>query len=332
MIFEITERAESTTEKRNRKQWIDVGVDYMNAKKKNPSLTAKKYAEEKGLNYETFSRAMRRHREEIKTYYSLINPNKNKQQWIELGVDYLTQKEKSSITLKNYIEGRGLNKETTERAFRRFKQDILLAKKLKDAQISGRKLSKAEKYQMLLADFRNKVRQHEKEPVKSQKKSTEWFNNFIKKNVRGHQVTRPIAGRLYTFAYDAKHKATLPYWDKFPLIVYLGLSAKHKGLMLGLNLHYIPIKARKEFMEELLKHATTERITNRTSLNINWGKVKGMRGADHMIKAYLPGHIKGPLMEIKPQDWSSVINLPTQRFVSGVPPKTYNTNSVWRSY
>lgn len=332
MIFELTERVETAAEKRRKRDWIELGSKYMDAKKKNSTLTAKKFAEENGLNYETFSRAMRRYKDDIKKYYSLTNPNKNKQQWIEIGVDYLERKEKTGITLANYIESAGLNRETAERALRRFKSDIVLAKKLKDAVSSGKKLTKNEKYQMLLQDFRNKVRAHEKEPQKSERKSTEWFNNFIKKNIRGHKVTKPVPGRLYTFAYDAKHKATLPYWDKFPLIVYLGLSTKHKGMMLGLNLHYIPVKARKEFMEELLKHATTERITNRTSLNINWNKVKGMRGADHMIKAYLPNHVKGPFMEIKPQDWSSVINLPTQRFVSGTPPKTFNTNKVWSSY
>lgn len=332
MIFEINERAETTAEKRQRRDWIEIGAKFMDARKKAPTMTAKKFAEENGLNYETFSRAMRRFRDDIKKYYSLTNPNKNKQQWIELGVDYLTKKEKTNISQAEYIKATGLNQETASRAFRRFKSDIILAKKLKDAKETGRRLTNNEKYQLMLQDFRTKVRQYEKEPQKSERKSIDWFNTFIKKNVRGHRVSKPQPGRLYTFAYDAKHKATLPYWDKFPLIVYLGLSTKHRGLMLGLNLHYIPVKARKEFMEELLKHATTERITNRTTLNINWGKVKGMRGADHMIKAYLPNHVKGPFMEIKPQDWSSVINLPTQRFVSGMPPKTYNTNKVWSSY
>ncbi|ADQ53124.1 gp2 [Aeromonas phage 65] len=331
MIFELNEREETPAEKRRKRDWIGIGSDYMATRKKS-GITAKKYAEEKGLNYETFSRAMRRHREDIKKYYSLTNPNKTKEQWIELGVDYLTKKEKSNITQKEYIERSELNKETAERAFRRFKDDIIIAKRVKDAKYSNKKLTSGEKYQVLLQDFRGKVRQFEKEPQKSERKSIEWFSGFIKKNVRGHKVTRPVAGRLYTFAYDAKHKATLPYWDKFPLIVYLGESRKHKGMLMGLNLHYIPVKARKEFMEELLKYATTDRITNRTSLNINWGKVRGMKGADHMIKAYLPNHVRGPFMEVKPQDWSSVINLPTQRFVTGPESKTFNTNKVWSSY
>ena len=332
MIFEITERNETPAEKRRKQEWIDIGVKYISSRKKDPKITAKQFAEENGLKYETFSRAMRKFREEIKTYYSLTNPNKNKQQWVELGVDYLKKKEKSGISVSDYLKDKGLNVETGTRAFRRFKNDIVIAKNLKDATADNKKLTSAQLYQLRLQDFRNKVRQYEKEPIKSEKKSVEWFNSFIKTNVRGHRVKRPIAGKLYTFAYDAKHKATLPYWDKFPLIVYLGESMKYKGLMLGLNLHYIPVKARKEFLEELLKHTTTDRMTNKTMLNVNWSKVKSMKGADHMIKAYLPTHVRGPFMEIKPQDWSSVINLPTQRFVTGPSSKTYSSNKVWGSY
>ncbi|MHC5865652.1 hypothetical protein ACYT6K_10700, partial [Streptococcus pyogenes] len=81
--------------------------------------------------------------------------------------------------------------------------------------------------------------------------------------------------------------------------------------------HYIPPKARQQFLEELLKqYANTPTITNKTKLKINWSQVKGFAGADKMIKAYLPGHIKGSLVEIKPADWANVVLLPLQQFMS----------------
>ncbi|HCS4649776.1 TPA: DNA end protector protein, partial [Escherichia coli] len=137
---------------------------------------------------------------------------------------------------------------------------------------------------------------------------------------------RPQPGRIYAFAYDAKHKETLPYWDKFPLIIYLGLG-KH-NLMYGLNLHYIPPKARQQFLEELLKqYANTPTITNKTKLKIDWSQVKGFRGADQMIKAYIPGNIMGSLVEIAPKDWANVVLMPLQSFYSKG--KRFSANKVW---
>ena len=139
----------------------------------------------------------------------------------------------------------------------------------------------------------------------------------------------PQVGRIYAYVYDAKHKDTLPYWDKFPLMIYLGSYTAKNGnkLLLGLNLHYIPPKARQEFLEELLVNANTDTITNKTRLKINWSKVKNMKGADQMIKAYLPNHIKGSMTEVKPADWINVIFMPLQQFMSKG--KRFSSRKVW---
>ncbi|WPK18030.1 hypothetical protein [Escherichia phage BYEP02] len=110
------------------------------------------------------------------------------------------------------------------------------------------------------------------------------------------------------------------------MIIYLGLG-KH-NLMYGLNLHYIPPKARQQFLEELLKqYANTPTITNKTKLKIDWSQVKGFRGADQMIKAYIPGNIMGSLVEIAPKDWANVVLMPLQQFVSKG--KRFSANKVW---
>ena len=46
-------------------------------------------------------------------------------------------------------------------------------------------------------------------------------------------------GRLYLYMYDAKHKATLPYWDKYPLVFPYAETEDRKGFY-GLNMHYLP--------------------------------------------------------------------------------------------
>ena len=55
----------------------------------------------------------------------------------------------------------------------------------------------------------------------------------------GASQNRPVVtpGEMYMFYYDAKHKDTLPYWDRFPLVFPF---SKVKDGFLGLNLHYLP--------------------------------------------------------------------------------------------
>jgi hypothetical protein len=47
-----------------------------------------------------------------------------------------------------------------------------------------------------------------------------------------------------------------------------------------------------------------------------------------MIKAYLPAHIKGPIIEIKPSDWANVVLMPLQQFLSNG--KKFSANKVWK--
>ncbi|MGL6228637.1 MAG: DNA end protector protein [Culicoidibacterales bacterium] len=329
MIFESIELPATPAERRNAQQWIQIGVDFMKARKEKPTLTGRDFANIRNLKYETFRRAMTKHTNAIKKEYLKQVPNKTKAQWVALGVEWLEAKEKG-VSAKKFTDDYKLNYETATRAFRKYKVDIVSAKLAKDASTKKTKLSAAEKRALMLKSFRDSVRVRGKEPaMKSERKSQEWFNSTVKKNIRGHQVSRPSAGKIYAFAYDAKHKATLPYWDMYPLIVYLGQSTKNANLMVGLNLHYIPPKARVEFLEELLKYASTDTITNKTRLKINWDKVKSMRFAKHMIKTYLPSHVKGTFVEIKPADWANAVFLPVQRFVTGENNKTYATQKVW---
>lgn len=329
MIFEfdsLTEAEKKVLQRatKNKQQWIKIGVDFLNSKK-----TAKAYAEEKGINYGTFTKSMHRYKQDIKDTMKLLNPNKTKQQWIDLGVEMMQAVDRGS-TQKQFIDDLGLNYETTSRAFRKYKKDIILKKSAEDLRSKAGKLTKDERKIKLINSFRSQLRVRAADTAAAaNKKSVSWFQDVIKTSVRGHLVKRPVPGSIYAYVYDAKHKDTLPYWDKFPLIIYLGDYTAKNGnrLLLGLNLHYIPPKARQEFLENLLVHATTNTVTNKTKLKINWSQVKNMKGADQMIKAYLPGHIKGSMTEIKPSDWVNVIFMPTQQFMSKG--KRFSSRKVW---
>lgn len=258
--------------------------------------------------------------------------SRNEKKWVELGLEFKKAKAKGA-TAKSFAEEKEIPYATFTKAMSRYASKIKFAEKI--AKLEGKpthKLSKQERQLIMINSFRSSLRDKIKnEGAAVNNKSAKWFADTIKKNIRGHSVSKPTPGRLYAYMYDAKHKDTLPYWDRFPLIVYLGLGKQGSTtLMYGLNLHYIPPKARQQFLEELLKqYANTPTITNKTKLKINWSQVKGFAGADKMIKAYLPGHIKGSLIEIKPSDWANVVLLPTQSFQSKG--KRFSANAVWKA-
>jgi hypothetical protein len=54
---------------------------------------------------------------------------------------------------------------------------------------------------------------------------------------------------LYMYSYDAKHKARLPIWDRFPVILYLGPIPN--GFE-GINIHYIPQEARMILLNQIM--------------------------------------------------------------------------------
>ena len=269
-VFEIiTEDEKPSPQKRKSKQWVELGVEFAKAKAK--GMTAKAFADSKGIAYATFTKSMSRYASEIKT--------------------------------------------------------AIEVEKLKGKGAKG--LNKQQRAMMMINDFRASMRAVSKSRPKE--KSQEWFTKTIKAGIKGHQIVKPQVGRIYTFMYDAKYKDTLPYWDVFPLIICLGDSKTKAGntVMLGLNLHYVTPKARQQFLEALLKqYASTPTLRNKTRLKIKWSDVKGMRGSDHMIKAYLPGHIKTKLVEISPKDWSNIIYMPTYQFMSKG--KKYDARKVWK--
>src|SRR5210317_1545107 len=72
-------------------------------------------------------------------------------------------------------------------------------------------------------------------------------NKFFRSD-KDRLTTKPIPGSMYMYFYDAKHKATLPYFDRFPLVFPY---ASAPGGFMGLNLHYLPLDQRAVLMNAL---------------------------------------------------------------------------------
>lgn len=131
-------------------------------------------------------------------------------------------------------------------------------------------------------------------------------------------------GSLFLFNYDAKHKDTLPYWDRFPLI--LPFTVKHEH-MIGFNLHYLPYAPRFKLMQQLMKVKEDKFLTARTKLQYSYGMLKESSKYEILkpcIKMYLPPHVRSQFMKIHPKDWLTAVMLPVDQFVGK------NKSFVWK--
>jgi hypothetical protein len=161
--------------------------------------------------------------------------------------------------------------------------------------------------------------------AKKKKKSIAWFKKKVGESAKGFKRKGKLApGKMYTFGYDAKFKAILPYWDRFPLIIVLDV---YKGGFIGLNFHYVSPIDRMKFFSKIMKFATqkgeVEDMTDKARFNISWDAVRNIKHADKMIHKYLYGHVKTSLLEAPPNEWENVIFLPYQKFVGA------SAKSVW---
>lgn len=171
-----------------------------------------------------------------------------------------------------------------------------------------------------------------------QRKSADWFvgkvNSFANVRtmseeslMRGDAKDKTTAvrpGDLYLYIYEAKHAATLPYWDRFPLV--FPFQTTPTGFY-GLNLHYLPYAYRAKLLETLMDNTTDKSMTETTRLRLKWQTIKQFSQftpAQVCVKQYLYSQLRSPLKRISPEDWVSALFLPMERFQSA------SSQEVWR--
>jgi hypothetical protein len=134
-------------------------------------------------------------------------------------------------------------------------------------------------------------------------------------------------GFMYTYRYDAKHKDTLKYWDKFPLIIMIGPA---KGGWYGINLHYLPPRTRAAFFDKLLAISSDVRFDNNTKIKVTYGFLKSTSQYKEFkpcFKHYLKSHVKSKFIKIQPDEWEAVLYFPTTSFESKG--SKYASSRVW---
>jgi len=124
----------------------------------------------------------------------------------------------------------------------------------------------------------------------------------------------PLAGSMIMYFYDPKHKATLPYYDRFPLTIMVQPA---NGGFHGLNLHYLAPGVRARFLDDLMSTAP-KTMTDTTRIKITYDKLNSARKFKEFkpcYKHYLTSHIKSNMVRVPMTEWDIAIFLPTEQFV-----------------
>jgi hypothetical protein len=165
---------------------------------------------------------------------------------------------------------------------------------------------------------------------KGRPKSTAWFRDKIAEFgtpkamnlIRdGKQASRPFFGNLNMFFYDPKFKKTLPYYDRFPLVLPI---ERYSNGFLGINLHYLPIPLRIRLLDELMDYSTDTNFDSKTKINANYSKLKNVKLLKPTLKRYLAGKVKSRFRRVDADEFTVATLLPVQRFSKSSAAKVWN--------
>jgi hypothetical protein len=167
------------------------------------------------------------------------------------------------------------------------------------------------------------------------KESQLWFQRNIRKlgDVNRRSVlkddalettTKPKVGDMVMYFYDPKHKATLPYYDRFPLTIMVEPAP---GGFYGLNLHYLSPGVRARFLDELMNLGPTNLTDTSRLARLRYktlASVRKFKEFEPCYKHYLTPHVKSKMVRVPMTEWQIAIFLPTEQF------KNVKAQSVWR--
>lgn len=167
------------------------------------------------------------------------------------------------------------------------------------------------------------------------KESMDWFrrraSNMRRVNRRSLMSeeplqfrARPMPGNMFMFFYDPKHKETLPYYDKFPLVI---MVERAPGGFYGLNLHYLPPLLRARFLDELFDTVNNKRFDETTKFRVSYSLLKRAMKFKYFkpcFKHYLTDHVKSRFSYVPPAEWEIAAFLPTADFAKASKSNVYS--------
>lgn len=135
---------------------------------------------------------------------------------------------------------------------------------------------------------------------------------------------KSVIGKMYFYFYDPKLKDSLPYYDRFPLVIPI---ERYSDGFLGLNLHYIHPKQRIILLDKLSEVASNDEYNETTKLRISYkylAAASKVFEANPCIKRYLFGHVKSRFLEISADEWDIAVMLPAENFIGASTSKVFS--------
>ncbi len=132
-------------------------------------------------------------------------------------------------------------------------------------------------------------------------------------------------GQMFMFNYQPLTRATLDYYDTFPLVYILEM---HNDGFLGINLHYLPPALRERLLLSLIKFSSGSFENEDTRLILRYKYMMTQplirRLVKPCIKKYFYRRMDSYILKIPPSDWYIATFLPLSRF------KKKHFGAVWR--
>ena len=166
------------------------------------------------------------------------------------------------------------------------------------------------------------------------KEANDWFASNVKKlgkigssKMLGDDRLRKQAGAspgdMVMYTYNTKLKATLPYYDTFPLTIVVGPA---KDGFYGINLHYLPPKVRAIFLDKLNDVASNQKFNATTRFKITYKLLMATKSYKYFkpcFKHYLSANVTSNIMKVNAAEWNIAIFLQTANF------KKASVGTVW---
>ena len=167
------------------------------------------------------------------------------------------------------------------------------------------------------------------------RESLQWFKKRLKSVTRVqnkqilkdpllNRVAKPLMGRMYMYFYDPKTKETLPYYDRFPLII---MVKKERNGFTGLNLHYLPPVLRARFFDRLTQFTNNKKYDESTRFRLTYNFLRSSSKLEMFkpcFKRYLTSQITTKITEVPATEWEVALFLPTDKFVKN------SRTTVWK--
>jgi len=135
---------------------------------------------------------------------------------------------------------------------------------------------------------------------------------------------KSFIGKMYFYYYDPKTKDSMPYYDRFPLVIPI---EQYQDGFLGLNLHYIHPRQRIILLDKLSETASNNKFDEKTKLKLSYDYLKAASTAFEAmpcIKRYLYNHVTSRFLEISADEWDIAALLPMETFVNAQEGQVYS--------